>query len=138
MPDPGHLPIADIPVPVSIGTPQDTPRSRSGHSSHNLLQLDARTEASMGGDSTVLYDGNAAWECVPSHTTLNMMYQANLQQNFQCNEFTTNPTLNVVTHDPRITEMIESAAEARHKQVIGQVEIDAMHLQDALRSRENE
>ena len=86
----------------------------------------------------MLYDGNATWECVPSHTTLNMMYQANLQKNFQCNEFTTNPTLNVVTHDPRTTEMIESAAEARHKQVIGQVEIDAMHLQDALRSRENE
>ncbi len=139
MADPGHLPIADIPVPVSIGAPEDTPCSRSGRSSHNVLPLDTRTEASMGGDSIVLYDGNANREGMPSHATLNMMYQANLQQNYQHNEFTTtNPTLNVVTHDPRITEMIESTAEARHKQVIGQVEIDAMHLQDALRSREKE
>ena len=38
----------------------------------------------------------------------------------------------------RITELVEQAAEARHKQEVGQVQIDAMHLQDALRSRENE
>ena len=66
------------------------------------------------------------------------MCQANLQQNFQRNEFTTCPTLNVVTHDPRINEMVENAAEARHQQVLGQVEMEAQHLQEALRMRERE
>ena len=45
---------------------------------------------------------------------------------------------NVVTHDPRITEMVESAAEARHQQVVSQIEIQAQSLQEALRIRENE
>ena len=75
---------------VNIGTPQGTPRSWSGRSPHNLLQLDIRIEAIMGGGSTVLYYGNATREGVPSHATLNMMRQANLQQNFQRNELTTN------------------------------------------------
>ena len=74
---------------------------------------------------------------MPNNATLNLMCQANLQQNFQRNEFTTCPTLNVVTHDPRITEMVESAAEARHQQVVGQMEMQA-NLQEALRVRENE
>ena len=138
MADPGPLPIADQPAIVPISTPEDTPRSRSGHASHISHPHDTRTVASMSGESTVMYDAEAAREGVPSNANLNIMCQSNLQQNFQRNEFTTNPTLNVVTHDPRITEMVESAAEARHQQVIGQMEIQAQNLQEALKNREHE
>ena len=138
MADPGLLPIADQPAIVPINTPEDTPRSRSGHASHTSHHHDTRTIASMSGDSTVLYGVEAAREGVPNNPNLNVMCQANLQQNFQRNEFTTNPTLNVVTHDPRITEMVESAAEARHQQVVSQIEMQAQSLQEALRIRENE
>ena len=135
MADPGQLPIADIPASIPISTPHDTPRSRSGHASNNPHQLETRTIASMSGDSTVLYDCAAAREGVPNHATLTLMRQANLHQR---NEYTTCPTLNVVTHDPRITEMVENAAEARRQQVLGQVEMEAQHLQEALRVRESE
>ena len=138
MADPGPLPIADQPAIVPISTPEDTPRSRSGHASHNSHQHDIRTIASMSGESTVLYGCEAAREGVPNNANLNVMCQANLQQNFQRNEFTTCPTLNVVTHDPRITEMVESAAEARHQQVVGQMEMQAQNLQEALKIHENE
>ena len=138
MADPGPLPIADQPAIVSINTPEDTPRSRSGHASHTSHHHDTRTIASMSGESTVLYGAQAAREGVPNNANLNVMCQANLQQNFQRNEFTTCPTLNVVTHDPRITEMVESAAEARHQQVVSQIEMQAQNLQEALRNRENE
>ena len=138
MANPGPLPIADEPATIPINTPNETPRSRSGHASNNPHQLETRTIASMSGDSTVLYDVEAAREGVPNNATLNLMCQANLQQNFQRNEFTTCPTLNVVTHDPRITEMVESAAEARHQQVVGQIEMQAHNLQEALLVRENE
>lgn len=50
MANPGQLPIADaaeVPLPILIGTPIGSPRSRSGHSSHNLLQLETRTNASF-------------------------------------------------------------------------------------------
>ena len=94
MADPGLLPIADEPAIVSINTPEDTPRSRSGHASHTSHHHDTRTIASMSGDSTVLYGVEAAREGVPNNPNLNVMCQANLQQNFQRNEFTTNPTLN--------------------------------------------
>ena len=43
-----------------------------------------------------------------------------------------------MTHDPRITELVEQAAEARHGEAVGHVEMTAMHLQDALKSREYE
>ena len=138
MADPGPLPIADEPAIVPINTPDNTPRSRSGHASHTSHHHDTRTIASMSGESTVLYGAEAAREGVPNNANLNVMCQANLQQNFQRNEFTTNPTLNVVTHDPRITEMVESAAEARHQQVVSQIEMQAQNLQEALRHREQE
>ncbi len=77
-------------------------------------------------------------EGMPAHATMNLMYQANVQQNFQRNEITAHPTLNVVTHDPRIIELVEQAAEARHREAVGHVEMTAMHLQDALKAPEYE
>ena len=67
---------------------------------------------------------------------MNVMYQANVQQNFQRNDITTHPTLNVTTRDPRVTSLVEQAAEAYHREAMGRAESSARHLQDALVGRE--
>ena len=56
---------------VSIGTPLGSPRSRSGHSSHNVLQLETRTNASQDGASTVMCVQEAGWEGMPNPVAVN-------------------------------------------------------------------
>ena len=88
---------ADIPLPISIETPIGSPRS------HNLLQLETRTNASQDGASTVMRVKDAAREGMPSPVAINVLNQANLYQQIQRNEFAYNPTLqtlHVTTHDP--------------------------------------
>ena len=132
---------ADIPLPKSIGTPIGSPRSRSGHSSHNLLQLETRTNASQDGASTVMCVEDAARKGMPSPPAINVMNQANLYQQIQRNEFAYNPTLqtlHVTTHDPAITSLVEETAERRHREVLGQTELEARRLQEALVLQERE
>ena len=89
MANPGNLPIADVPVQYRLELLRIVPDPvvvihRITYSNY----IDIRAEASMGGDSTVLCNDNAAREGKPTHATMNMMYQANVQQNLQRNEFT--------------------------------------------------
>ena len=56
---------------VSIGTPLGSPRSRRGHSSHNVLQLETRTNASQDGASTVMCVEEAGWEGMPNPVAVN-------------------------------------------------------------------
>ena len=114
MANPGQLPIQDgseVPLPISIGTPVGSPRSRSGHSAHNLPQLET------------------------------VMNQAYFYQQFQRNEYAFNPTLqtlHVATHGPAITSLVEETAERRHREVLGQTELQARRLQEALVLQERE
>ena len=129
---------ADVPLPIVVSTRNDSPRSRSGHSSHNQFQLDSRTNASEDGNSTVMYAEEAPPEGVPSTVAVNMMNQfnqVNLYQQIQRNEYAYSPTLqtlNVVTHDPAITSLVEETAERRHREVLGNTELEAKRLKDAL------
>ena len=129
---------ADVPLPIAISTPNESPRSRSGHSSHNQFQLETRTNGSQDGNSTVMYAEDAPREGVPNTVAVNMMNQfnqSNLYQQIQHNEYAFSPTLqtlNVVTHDPAITSLVEETAERRHREVLGNTELEAQRLQDAL------
>ena len=135
---------ADVPLPIAISTPNESPRSRSGHSSHNQFQLETRTNASQDGNSTVMYAEDAPREGVPNTVAVNMMNQfnqSNLYQQIQHNEYAFSPTLqtlNVVTHDPAITSLVEETAERRHREVLGNTELEAQRLQDALLLQERE
>ena len=80
MADPGHLPISNVPVPITKSGPTDTPRSRSGHSSHDLLSLDIGENASAGQQSTVMYGIEASREGMPHGNPMNVMCQKNLHQ----------------------------------------------------------
>ena len=86
---------AVVPLPIAISTPNDSPRSRSGHSSHNQFQLETRTVASQDGNSTVMYAEDAPREGVPNTAGVNMMNQfnqSNLYQQIQHNEYAFSPT----------------------------------------------
>ena len=74
----------------------------------------------------------------PNPVALNAMNQANIFQQFQSNQFAYNPTLHVTTHDPAITSLVEDAAEVRHREVLGQTELEAKRLQGALLNQERE
>ena len=135
---------ADVPLPIVVSTRNDSPRPRSGHSSHNQFQLDSRTNASEDGNSTVMYAEEAPREGVPSTVAVNMMNQfnqVNLYQQIQRNEYAYSPTLqtlNVATHDPAITSLVEETAERRHREVLGNTELEAKRLKDALLLQERE
>ena len=135
---------ASVPLPIVISTPTNSPRSRSGHSSHNQFQIETRTDASQDGNSTVMYAEDAPREGVPNTVAVNMMNQfnqSNLYQQIQHNEYAFNPTLqtlNVVTHDPAITSLVEETAERRHREVLGNTELEAKRLQDALLLQERQ
>ena len=135
---------ANVPLPVVISTPTNSPRSRSGHSSHNQFQIETRTDASQDGNSTVMYAEDAPREGVPNTVAVNMMNQfnqSNLYQQIQHNEYAFSPTLqtlNVVTHDPAITSFVEETAERRHREVLGSTELEAKRLQDALLLQERQ
>ena len=140
----GNLPIQDgseVPLPIVISTPGNSPRSRSGHSAHDLLQIETHNSASQDGGSTVMYVDEAAREGEPRPVALNQMNQMNLYQQFQRNEYAYNPTLqalHITTHDPAITSLVEETAERRHREVMGQTELEARRLQEALMHQERE
>ena len=46
--------------------------------------------------------------------------------------------MNVVTHDPAITSLVEETAERRHREVLGSTELEAKRLQDALLLQERQ
>jgi len=47
-------------------------------------------------------------------------------------------TLHVTTHDPAITSLVEETAERRRREVLGQTELEAKRLQEALVLQERE
>ena len=91
-----------------------------------------------------MYAEDAPREGVPNTVAVNMMNQfnqSNLYQQIQHNEYAFSPTLqtlNVVTHDPAITSLVEETAERRHREVLGSTELEAKRLQDALLLQERQ
>ena len=73
---------------VSKIGPGRSPKRRVRDSSHNLLQLETRTNASFEGASTVMCVDDGTREATPNPVALNVMNQANFYQQFQRNEYT--------------------------------------------------
>ena len=125
----GNLPIANAPFSVNISTPPSSEKSRSLRDRRHLPPLSNAVVPSHAGFNHRGCVSQAPREGGPQTRQLNQM---NVQNTFHHNVQMDSPQVNFVeqnlhvhSHDPAMTNLVETAAELRHREVLAHTEAQA-------------